>query len=1023
MKKFFIYAVVAILCPINSIAEGAKNDAFKVTINGVNMIDAAGEVIGKIEGGLNNLLKKNDELKAKIKLIKIEDDDEFNSQIVAEDLPKGFSVRINGEHANQMSKFHSHLMDLPAEINYITIDFLKDNELYLTYNHKVDYSDKWFFIGLVEATFGISDFKNSDDIDKTGRAAFYAKGELHNDVNITAQADTGEGDIKDIISNFDEKDPRHLVRRLEDEIYYPTYGDGSTVVDDTASMGKFYGRIEHEDDYILWGNFHTSINDNELARVDRSLYGASGKFTSERKNEMNEPVLEVEAFAALPGTEQAYEEFRGTGGSLYYLKHQDITRGSVKVAIEVRDRIANQVLERSILLEPEDYIVNHIQGRITLNSPLSSTADDGRFFQNRGLTGNHAYLVVNYEYSTSLSKDFDKVQVGGRVTARLSSRVKVGFTVSSDGDGNDIAGVDATYDIAENSFIKAEAAVSQGVSVEEDRSLDGGFTYNNSIATGVNNVDDKATALKVTASVDTKDFTETFGSLDLTANVFYETKDDGFAGLGQVALYESQNWGANLHSKFSDNLGVRVDYAEVHETGGREARNIETFLEYKPWEDITFGAGVTYDFEDSIGVGSDQGGRYDIGARAEYAMSDESDVYIFAQGTIDREITRDDNTRGGIGGAFKLNEKLLAGAEISGGAGGISGAAKLTYNRDENTSTYIGYDHKAEFFEQTVNSVGGYIETNGQFVLGGTKRFADKFTLFGEERLAHENVTVTGLTHAYGLDYKINDAWGVGIATELGMVKDTTLGELDRKAVSGNVAYTKDGFSYKGALEWRNEQGAVDERDSFLSKSGFNYKYNNELDFVGKVDAAVSTSSQGAFYDGKFIEAVAGFALRPIDNDTLNILGKYVFLFDLPAAQQLSASESLIDYKQKSHIFSLDAIWQVTESLSLGAKYGFKFGEITSSRTSDDWFGSTVHLGVLRADYHVVKQWDILAELRYLTVREAQDSKFGVLLAGYYHLMDNFKIGVGYNFTDFNDDLTNLGYDASGAFINLVTKF
>jgi hypothetical protein len=30
------------------------------------------------------------------------------------------------------------------------------------------------------------------------------------------------------------------------------------------------------------------------------------------------------------------------------------------------------------------------------------------------------------------------------------------------------------------------------------------------------------------------------------------------------------------------------------------------------------------------------------------------------------------------------------------------------------------------------------------------------------------------------------------------------------------------------------------------------------------------------------------------------------------------------------------------------------------------------------------------------------------------------KVGVGYNFTDFSDDLTDLGYDHRGVFLNIV---
>ena len=33
---------------------------------------------------------------------------------------------------------------------------------------------------------------------------------------------------------------------------------------------------------------------------------------------------------------------------------------------------------------------------------------------------------------------------------------------------------------------------------------------------------------------------------------------------------------------------------------------------------------------------------------------------------------------------------------------------------------------------------------------------------------------------------------------------------------------------------------------------------------------------------------------------------------------------------------------------------------------------------------------------------------------------DHFKVGIGYNFTDFSEDLTDLSYDHHGFFLNIV---
>ena len=49
--------------------------------------------------------------------------------------------------------------------------------------------------------------------------------------------------------------------------------------------------------------------------------------------------------------------------------------------------------------------------------------------------------------------------------------------------------------------------------------------------------------------------------------------------------------------------------------------------------------------------------------------------------------------------------------------------------------------------------------------------------------------------------------------------------------------------------------------------------------------------------------------------------------------------------------------------------------------------------------------------------------RFGALVAVYRHINDNIKMGVGYNFTDFSDDLTHLNYDRRGFFVNALAKY
>jgi len=97
--------------------------------------------------------------------------------------------------------------------------------------------------------------------------------------------------------------------------------------------------------------------------------------------------------------------------------------------------------------------------------------------------------------------------------------------------------------------------------------------------------------------------------------------------------------------------------------------------------------------------------------------------------------------------------------------------------------------------------------------------------------------------------------------------------------------------------------------------------------------------------------------------------------------------------------------------VSAGAKYGFRFGQISESRIDNDFVDSSAHLGVLRADLHIVKNWDAVVEGRVLYLPEAESTRYGAFAAVYRHFGDNLKLGVGYNFADFSDDLSDVTFD------------
>ena len=62
----------------------------------------------------------------------------------------------------------------------------------------------------------------------------------------------------------------------------------------------------------------------------------------------------------------------------------------------------------------------------------------------------------------------------------------------------------------------------------------------------------------------------------------------------------------------------------------------------------------------------------------------------------------------------------------------------------------------------------------------------------------------------------------------------------------------------------------------------------------------------------------------------------------------------------------------------------------------------------------------MLVETRLLDMSDLNESRSGALATLSRYFGKHLKVGVGYNFTDFSDDLTDLSYDHSGAFLSVT---
>jgi hypothetical protein len=173
--------------------------------------------------------------------------------------------------------------------------------------------------------------------------------------------------------------------------------------------------------------------------------------------------------------------------------------------------------------------------------------------------------------------------------------------------------------------------------------------------------------------------------------------------------------------------------------------------------------------------------------------------------------------------------------------------------------------------------------------------------------------------------------------------------------------------------------------------------------------------------DGDYVDAALGYAYRPVDNDRLNALARYNFVYNTPSEGETGYGGVIDGPAQRSHIFSVDATYDLTKMLSIGGKYGVRIGE-WQPEDDNDWESANAQLGVVRADFHVVKEWDLMLEGRALWESESQSVDYGAVATIYRQVGENLDLGIGYNFGRFSDDLRDLTADDYGFFVNMVGK-
>jgi flagellar motor protein MotB len=951
-------------------------------------------------------------------------------------VPAGHSVWLAGYPVpvDSAGRFVAEII-LPAGMHTVELAVLDrsgNGELFLR-DLQLDTSD-WFSVGIADLTLAANQTSGparllrpgepryQDDFDLQGRLAFYSKGKFASGWGLTASADTREGALDEIFSNFLDKSPEALFRRIDPDTHQPTYGDDSTVEEAAPTRGKFYLKLEKGESYGLWGNFKIGYTENDLAHVDRGLYGANLHHQSGATTSFGEQRLLLDGFAAEPGTVAGRDELRGTGGSLYYLQRRDLLEGSERLRIEIRDKDSGLVLKVRNLTPGLDYDLDYLQGRVLLTQPLSPSMDDELLVQSDASGGSPAYLVVRYEYTPGF-EDPETLTTGGRAHYWLNDNLKLGVTASQEdeaGDENSLAAADLTLRKSAGTWLKLEGGHSKGAGLAETASVDGGFNFASSDA-----LDDSAAAraYRADASVAFEDFVAgTRGRFTL----YIQELEAGYAAPGLITARETSQYGGTLEWPVMESLMLHLKADQLVQEAGLETEAGELDVDYQANEHWTLSTGVRHDRRSdasaAVPLTQEQGERTDALVKLRYDSRQRWTAFGLVQNSLTTTGNREQNNRYGAGGSYQVSDRLQVNGEASGGDLGAAGRLGTEYLYSDRTTLYLDYALENE------RSDNGLRARKGSLVSGFRSRYSDSASVYLEERYTHGEVP-TGLLHSTGVELTPNERFNFAANLDSGTLKDhQTNAEIKRTAVGVSAGYGFDRVKLASAVEYRVDDAeqpntSVVRRTTWLLKNSLKCQLNPDWRLIGKFNYSCSSSSQGEFYDGDYTEAVLGSAYRPVHNDRFNALFKYTFFSNLPTVDQATAGTSGESFSQRSHILALDLMYELTTRLTLGGKYAYRLGEVSLDRVNQEFFASSAQLFVLRADWHFIHRWDALVEGRLLDLPDAGDRLGGVLLGLYRQLGNHAKLGVGYNFSSFSDDLTDLGYDHQGLFVNLIGKF
>lgn len=899
-----------------------------------------------------------------------------------------------------------------------------------------------------------------------GRAVLYTKGyiqgkhflsKVFKKIKFTAHLDTAK---KREMQDF-------YTQLIDPEKFYPIYGDSSVQVQDVTARNKVYIKIEADRSKFLVGNFRTKMQGHELKRYDRTFYGVDIDFKKRFAKH-----FDTRARFFISDGEQrqvkAHVQLRGTAGSLYYLRHQQIVEGSEQVRITVRDKDANIVLAQIPLQRNQDYVIQYYDGRLFFKYPVPSVVDSFIMTQhnlNTTLDGNPVYVEVDYEYEAVDGQG--GLAFGVRAEQGIYDKFRLGFSYVQEGraggqDPYSLWGFDATFQWNKTTYIKAEYARSNSFDSQSFLSLDGGLTFDPAQRFFNNPALDKrvggrssgigGNAVAVRLGTDIGDlFRKKNDNWSAQLRSYFTWRERGFFANGQNLEQGSLKGGllARVTLFKKHKIQLKYDGAQL------QRFDLVTAQDYN-FEQHILNMQYTYTFLPNWDAVLEYSYTNTYDQRAERIENNQSVLWgnfvtlganwrvnkIFSMmlrqqlafATVSREpLTIMDHFATTLGLNLRVyKDTWLSGTATVRWSGNVGAQIGLKTQLNPKTSTYV---------REQINFAQYGTGLTHTLVVGAENKLTKNSRVYGEYQLdggmsAENSRAVVGLSHIFHL-FK---GFYLGTGMEYARFLDPSAGNTSRTVGRLTIQYIGlKNLKASGRYEIRYDDvdqnsatGALagGDRIQFVTLNNLVWKATKDLSLMARFNYAL-THNTGlnnglGGQEGELMEASAGMALRPVAYDWVHVLLKYTMRREL---RPLGLNDSRAQ-RSTTEVLSLVPIFELPFRLQIVEQFAVKFRqeEVDGLQPAST---ATV-MWINRLNFHLIKKLDIGVEYRFMWQWQATAGEafalgtfeHGLLIEVAYNIHKYIHAGVGYNFSTFSDNLfADPNRDYSGFFLRIVGKY